>query len=150
MHDRHVGKHYTESLNHTLASRLFKSTWEEEHATPGPFAMDAATAEYQVRHRCRQSALKRKTLLSSSVELNVEHCTLTNTCMQRAGPARTAGQNNQASRESKHARAQRWVHNDMKREWLCVIDDALEIMPWQTPKCGVAYSSCYVLLLIMN
>ena len=118
-----------------------KSTQEQEYATPGLFAMDAVTAEYQVRHCCQcQSALKKETLLSSSVELNVEHCTLTNTCMQRAGPARTASQNDRAFRESEHARVQWWVHNDLEREWLSVIDDALEILPWQTLKCRVAYS----------
>ena len=75
------------------------------------------------------------------------HCTSTNTCMQGAGPARTASQNDRAFKESEHARVQRWVHNGLKREWLCVIDDGLRILPWQTPKYGVAYSSSYVLLL---
>ena len=111
--------------------------------------MDAATAEYQVRCRCqRQSALKKETLLSSSVKPNVERCTLTHTCMQRAGRARTASKNDQGFRESDYARVQ-WEHNDLNREWLCVINDTLRILPWQTPKCGVAYSSSYVLLVIL-
>ena len=76
--------------------------------TPGLFAMNTATAEYQARHRYqRQSALKKETLLTSSVELNVEHCTLKSTCRQRAGPARAASQNDRAFRESEHARVQR-------------------------------------------
>ena len=101
------------------------------------------TVQYQVLSSLpNQSALRRETLSSSSVELNVEHCTLTNTCMQWTDPAWTASQNDRAcrERESEHARVQRWVHNDPKREWLCVIDDTLEILPWQTPKYGVAYS----------
>ena len=50
--------------------------------------MGAATAEFEVRHHCqRQSVLKKEKHLSSSVEPNVEHCTLTNTCMQSAGLA---------------------------------------------------------------
>ena len=40
------------------------------------------------------------------------------------------------------------MHNILKREWLRVIDDALEILPWQTPKYGVAYSCSHVLLLV--
>ena len=40
---------------------------------------------------------KKLTLLSSSVELSVEHCTLTNTCMQRADPH---GSNCQSKRSS--------------------------------------------------
>ena len=31
---------------------IISSTLEEEYATPGLFAMDAVTAEYQVLHRC--------------------------------------------------------------------------------------------------
>ena len=30
---------------------------------------------------------------------------------------------------SEHSRVQRRVHNDVKREWLCVIDNALDILP---------------------
>ena len=114
------------------------------------FALDAATAEYKVRHRWqRQSALKKETLLSSSIELNVEHCKLTNACMQRVGPARTASRIDRAFIEREHAHVQRWVHNDLKREWLWVIDDALEILPWLTlSKYEVAYSSSSVLLLL--
>ena len=37
-----------------------------------------------------------------------------------------------------------WTWNWVKREWLCDINDALEILPCQTPKYGVAYSSSYV------
>ena len=45
--------------------------------------MNAVTAEFEVRHHCqRQSVLKKEKHLSSSVEPNVEHCTLTNMCMQ--------------------------------------------------------------------
>ena len=66
--------------------------------------------------------------------MNVEHCTLTNTCtcMQRPSQAQTASQNDRTLRESERARVQRWVLNDLKRELLCVIEDALEILPWQT------------------
>ena len=40
--------------------------------------MNAATAEFEVRHHCqRQSVLKTEKHLSSSVEPNDEHCTLT-------------------------------------------------------------------------
>ena len=60
---------------------------------------------------------------------------------------RNARQKDRASGASEHARGQRWVHNDLKREWLCVINDALEILPWQTPKYGVAYSCSPVLLV---
>ena len=96
--------------------------------------MNAATAEFEVRHHCqRQSVLKTEKHLSSSVEPNDEHCTLTNTSMQSAGLAWNASQKDGASGESEHARVQRWVHNDLKREWLCVIDDELRILPWQTP-----------------
>ena len=96
--------------------------------------MNAVTAEFEVRHHCqRQSVLKKEKHLSSSVEPNVEHCTLTNTCMQSAGLACNPSQKDRASGESEHARVQRWVHNDLKREWLCVIDDELRILPWQTP-----------------
>ena len=53
--------------------------------------MNAATAEFEVRHQThhcqRQSVLKTEKHLSSSVEPNDEHCTLTNTCMQSAGLA---------------------------------------------------------------
>ena len=89
---------------------------------------------------------KGKKLLSSSVELNVEHCTLTDTWTQRASAAWSAGQKDRAFGVSEHARVQRRVHNDLKREWLCVIDDTLEILPWQTPKYGVAYSCSHILL----
>ena len=50
---------------------------------------------------------------------------------------------------SKYARVQRCVHNDLKREWLCVIDNALQILLWQTPKYGVAYSYSHVLLCVV-
>ena len=40
-----------------------------------------------------------------------------------------------------------WVHNDQKREWLCMIDDKPEILPWQTPTFGVDYSCSYILLI---
>ena len=77
--------------------------------------MNAVTAEFEVRHHCqRQSVLKKEKHLSSSVEPNVEHCTLTNTCMQSAGLAWNASQKDGASGESEHARVQRWVHNDLK------------------------------------
>ena len=33
------------------------------------------------------------------------------------------------------------------KEWLCVIDDELRILPWQTPSYGVAYSCSHILLL---
>ena len=50
--------------------------------------------------------------------------------MQRAGPAWGASQKDRASGVSEHARVQRRVHIDLKREWMCVIDDhdALEIL----------------------
>ena len=120
-----------------------KSTWEQELATLGRFAMNAVTAEFEVHHHCqRLSVLKKEKHLSSSVEPNVEHCTLTNACMQSAGLAWNASQKDRASGASEHARVQRWVHNGLKREWLCFIDDDLRILPWQIsrPHHGVAYS----------
>ena len=36
----------------------------------------------------------------------------------------------QASGVSEHARVQRCMHNDLQREWLCVINDELEILLW--------------------
>ena len=111
-----------------------KSTWEQEKATLGRFAMNAVTAEFEVRHHCqRQSVLKKEKHLSSSVEPDVEHCILTNTGMQSAGLAWNTSQKDGASGAREHARVQQWVHNDLKREWLCVIDDQLQILPWQTP-----------------
>ena len=111
--------------------------------------MNAVTAAYQVRHLCQhQSALKREKGCSSSVLLDVQHCTLTNTCMQRAGPVWNASQKDRASAVSEAARAQWRVHNDLKREWSRVIDDALEILPWQIPKYSVAYSCSHVFLFI--
>ena len=38
----------------------------------------------------------------------------------------------------------------MKRECLCVIDDELRILPWQTPQYGVAYSCSHVLLNVRS
>ena len=83
---------------------------------------------------------KEKKLLSSSVELKVEHCTLTNVCMPRAGPTWNASQKDRASGVSEHARVQGWVPRPhaLKGEWLCVIDDTFENLPWQTSKYGVA------------
>ena len=50
--------------------------------------MNAVTAEFEVRHHCQhQSVLKKEKHLSSSVEPDIEHCTLTNTGMQSAGLA---------------------------------------------------------------
>ena len=69
-------------------------------------------------------------------------------CMQSAGLAWNASQKDWASGASEHARVQRWVHNDLKKEWLCVIDDELRILPWQKPKYGVAYSCSHVLLVL--
>ena len=113
--------------------------------------MDAVAAEYHVRHRCqRQSTVKIERVSSSSIELHVEHCILTNTCMQRARPAWSTSQKDRASGVSEHASAQRCVLNGQKRESLCVFDDALEILPWQTPKYGVAYSCSYVLLVLLH
>ena len=74
--------------------------------------------------------------------------TLTNTCVQRAGPVWNASQKDRASVVSEHARVRRRVHNDLKREWSRIIDDALEILPWQIPKYSVAYSCSHVLLFI--
>ena len=68
--------------------------------------------------------------------------------MQRAGPAWSAGQKDEASGVSEHARVQWCVHNDLKREWLCVINDELQILPWQTPKYRVAHSCSDVLLIL--
>ena len=53
--------------------------------------MDAATVEFQVHHRCMPTSVstniikKIETLLSSSSELNIEHCTWMETCIQRVG-----------------------------------------------------------------
>ena len=70
--------------------------------------MNAVTAEFEVRHHCqRQSVLKKEKHLSLSVEPNVEHCTLTNTCIQSAGLAGNASQKDGASGESEPARVQR-------------------------------------------
>ena len=74
----------------------------------------------------------------------------TNTCKQRAGPACIASQKDPACGVSEYARIQQWVHNDLKREWLCVLDDALKISPWQTPKNGVSYFCSRVLLVHEN
>ena len=69
---------------------------------------------------------------------------------EQAKPELAASQNDRVFRESEHARVERWVHNNLKREWLCVIDDALEILPWQTATYGIAYSSSYVLFYILS
>ena len=111
--------------------------------------MNAVTAEFEVHHHCqRQSVLKKEKHLSSSVEPDVEHCTLTNTGMQSAGLAWNASRKDEAFGASEHARFQRWVHNDLKRERLCVIDDELRILPWQThsmelPTLVLMYSCWY-------
>ena len=68
--------------------------------------------------------------------------------MQSAGQAWNASQKDRASGANEHARVQRWVHIDLKREWMCVTDDELQILPWQTPKNGVACSCSHVLLLL--
>ena len=47
--------------------------------------------------------------------------------MQSAGLAWKASQKDGASGESEHARAQRWVHNDLKREFFKVENNSLEL-----------------------
>ena len=140
----------TQALPHQIPISNIKSTSEQEHATPGLFGIAAVTA-LNIKFAIAANIillLKKVKLLSTSVELNVEHSTLTNTYMQRAGPAWNASQKDQASGVSERACVQRWVHNDLKREWLSNIDDALEILLWQTPKYGVAYSCSNALLVI--
>ena len=91
---------------------------------------------------------KKRKKSSSSVKLNVELCTLMNMCTQRAGPCSLKWQ-------SKRIKLLEWASMHVFsaeyittwKEWLCVIDDALEILPWQTPKYGVAYSCSFVLLV---
>ena len=60
---------------------------------------------------------KRKKPSSSSVELNVEHCTLPNTCMQRPGPSWSESKKDRGSGMSEHAGVQWCVLNDLRFEW---------------------------------
>ena len=58
--------HVTDHFYGLQTQNIAKSAFGEAYAAPGLFAMDAATAAYQVRHRCQcQSALKKEILISS-------------------------------------------------------------------------------------
>ena len=95
---------------------------------------------------------KKEKLVSSSIEVNIEHYTLTNTDMQKAGrPEVRVKKIALLASVSEHASVQWCVHNDLKREWLCVIDDSMTHLNFccdglVTPKYGAAYACSFVLL----